>query len=127
MRTLAITLAVSILATSPVASLAADQPPDLAHNPFSRPPSAVIRPLRPIVENEDGTEPGLPLLATMVGHVNRLANVGGRIMKAGDDYEGYRLLAIYEDHAVFERNGQRTSVYVRTALSDDRSSDRTRR
>jgi len=127
MRILAANLAFSILAISPAGSIAADQPPSLNHNPFSRPPSAVIRPLRPVVENEDGSEPGLPLQATMVGRINRLANVGGRIMKAGDDYEGYRLLAIYEDYAVFEREGHRTRIYVRTALSDDSSSDRTKR
>lgn len=109
-----------MLATSwPAVSAAADEPPTLSHNPFSRPSSAVIRPKRNVVEQSDSSTPALPLQATMIGSVIRLANVDGRILKAGDEYEGYRLVAIHERHAVFERDGQRTTVYVRPQRTED--------
>lgn len=49
----------------------------------------------------------------MVGRVNRLANVDGRILKPGDEYRGYQLVAIHERYAVFERGGETTTVYVK--------------
>ena len=109
-----------ILAMSwPASSVAANAPPTLSHNPFSRPSSAVIRPQRSAVEQSDAAVPTLPLQATMIGSVNRLANVGGRILKAGDDYEGYQLIAIHERHAVFERDGRKMTVYVKPQPADD--------
>ncbi len=106
-----------LLATSPMAI--ADEPPALAHNPFSRPPSEVVRTETGIVEPIDGSAPVFPLQATMVGRINSLANVGGRILKPGDEYLGYRLLAVHERHVVFAKDGRSINVYVKPERTED--------
>ena len=98
---------------------AADSPPMLAHNPFSRPPSEAIRDVRPVLESEGRMGSALELQATMIGSVNKLANVGGRILKLGDEVQGYVLVAIHEQYAVFRRNGEDTTVYVKPLAEDD--------
>ena len=98
---------------------ATDEPPALQHNPFSRPSSEVTRSERGAVDRDDGTGVALDLQATMVGNVNSLANVAGRILKPGDEIQGYRLVAIHESYAVFEKGGKTTTVYVRPHLAED--------
>jgi len=110
----------AILATAwPSLPLAADTPPDLSHNPFSRPSSEVVREETIALEIDGDSTVSLPLQATMIGQANRLANVGGRILKPGDEYRGYRLTKIDERYVVFERNGQTTTVYVKPLLAED--------
>ena len=111
------------LALWPVLLVAADAPPALSHNPFSRPPSEVIRMDNVIVESDDGSGPNIPLHATMVGSLNRLANVGGRVLRPGDDYKGYRLVAIHEQYVVFQRAGRPITVYVKPLLADNAEQD----
>ena len=109
--------------------LAADdsEPPALTNNPFSRPPSEVIVSVtNPISAGPVSSEP-LDLQATMIGTVNRLANVGGKILRRGDEIQGYVLVAIHERYAVFERNGEETTVYVKTAQADDQNAPGERR
>ena len=55
----------------------------------------------------------------MIGSVNKLANVDGRILKRGDEVEGYLLVAIHEQYAVFRRNGEDIEVYVKPLAEDD--------
>jgi hypothetical protein len=120
MRAATITLTILMLAvTWPSLVVAVDAPPTLSHNPFSRPSSDVIPESRSVIESIDGSAPGLPLQATMVGRVSRLANVGGRILKPGDEYQGYRLIAIHERYAVFERGGETTTVYVKPEQEEE--------
>jgi hypothetical protein len=120
-------LSLAMLAAAwPSLLLAADAPPELSHNPFSRPSSEFIPVAREVVDEGEKAPETLPLLATMVGQVNRLANVGGRILKPGDDYQGYRLLRIHEDSVVFERRGENITVYVRTPVTEDRAERRSR-
>ena len=96
---------------------ATDAPP-LRNNPFARPPSAVtmteVSPRRP-----DETGRPLELRATMVGPRDKLANVAGKTLRPGDEFEGYTLIEVYEDHAVFDRGGNRTTVYVKADLEED--------
>ena len=106
-------------AAAPPLLAANGEPPALAHNPFSRPPSEVIREERSAVENNDGSGPTLALQATMVGESSRLANVDGRVLKPGDEIQGYLLVAIHEQYAVFERDGNPTIVYVKPLLAED--------
>ena len=104
------------LMLSPLAS--ADEPPTLKSNPFARPSSAVIAPTRsetPLA----GDSSGLELRATMVGSNGRLANVAGRTLRLGDDYLGYTLVQIFEDRAVFSREGRRLTVYVKPELEEN--------
>ena len=116
------TIALTILmlaATWPSLLVAADAPPALSHNPFSRPSSEVVRQERGVIESADGSVPELSLQATMVGRVSRLANVGGRILKPGDEYQGYRLIAIHERHAVFTKGGETKTVYVKPEQEEE--------
>lgn len=112
----------AVLALSPAVPLLADSPespPALKHNPFSRPPSEVLR-SSPMEPGRDRATSLLPeLQATMIGSVNKLANVGGRILKRGDEVEGYLLVAIHEQFAVFRRNGEDIKVYVKPLAEDD--------
>lgn len=113
-------LIVSALVTTACPSHAAtDEPPALTHNPFSRPPSVVPREVRSVVESDDGTGPTLALQATMVGRASRLANVAGRILKPGDEVEGYLLVAVHEEYAIFKRDGKPLTVFVKPHLADD--------
>ncbi|MGB5624343.1 MAG: hypothetical protein WBM61_01320 [Woeseiaceae bacterium] len=108
-----------LMAAWPSLLVAADTPPMLSHNPFSRPSSEVVSMERRVIETDDGSAPDLPLQATMVGRVSRLANVAGRILKPGDEYQGYQLVAIHERYAVFERGGETTTVYVKPEQEEE--------
>ena len=55
----------------------------------------------------------------MIGSTNKLANVGGRILKRGDEVQGYVLVAIHEQYAVFRKNGENVTVYVKPLAEDD--------
>lgn len=90
----------------------ATAPAPLLHNPFSRPPSVVSVESPPLVA-ADGTIQPLDLRATMVGSKNGLANVAGRTLRPGDEVQGYTLLRVFEDRAVFLRDGKRLTVYVK--------------
>lgn len=118
MKTLSIIVLVLVTAW-PQAIAAQDEPPALRHNPFSRPPSDAILDDRVSVRDDDAVSPTLELQATMIGSVNKLANVGGRILKRGDEIQGYVLIAIHEQYAVFERAGNRTTVYVKPLQEEE--------
>jgi hypothetical protein len=96
-----------------------DEPPALAHNPFSRPPSQANINEPGIVASNDGSGPTFALQATMVGSGDRLASVAGRVLKAGDEIQGYLLVAIHEDHAIFKRGGELVTVYVKPHPAED--------
>jgi len=96
----------------------ASEPQDLANNPFARPPSEVSGEMRNPVQ-ADGTVAPLDLRATMVGTADKLANVGGRVVRPGDEIEGYTLLQVFEDHAIFERDSNRLAIYVKPHLVED--------
>ena len=92
-------------------------PLELRHNPFARPPSVVT-----IVDREarrpqeSSIEP--VVLATLVASRDRLANVDGRILRPGDEIYGYTLVRVFENRAVFERQGNPITVYVKPQLEE---------
>jgi len=96
----------------------AAEPPTLAHNPFSRPPSEVSVEFREqaIV---NGSTQELDLRATMVMPNSKLANVAGRTLRPGDEIQGYTLLQVFEDRAIFAREGKRLTVFVKPDPEDD--------
>jgi len=96
----------------------ASEPQNLANNPFARPPSEVRMEMRNPVQ-ADGTVAPLDLRATMVGTTDKLANVGGRVVRPGDEIQGYTLLQVFEDHAIFVRDSNRLAVYVKPHLVED--------
>lgn len=96
----------------------AAEPPSLSHNPFSRPPSQVTVNLRPQVL-ADGSVQELDLRATMATPTAGLANVAGKILRPGDEVQGYRLLKVFEDRAIFVREGKRLTIYVKPQEDDN--------
>ena len=101
-----------------VAVAHATEPPSLASNPFSRPPSERTAPFVSQLRT-DGSPQTLDLRATMVGTRDRLANVAGKILRPGDEVQGYKLVQVFEDRAVFSRQGSRITLYVKPDLEDD--------
>ena len=93
------------------------EPLELRHNPFARPPSVVT-----VVDREgsrlreSSIEP--VVLATLVASRNKLANVDGRILRPGDEIYGYTLVRVFENRAVFERQGSSITVYVKPQLEE---------
>ena len=93
------------------------EPPPLANNPFSRPPAPLIRETaRP--EGDVSTTP-LIVIATMVSSTATLANIEGQVMRPGDEINGYLLKRVYENRAVFERDGNELTVYVKPELEEN--------
>ena len=101
------------LAGIAVGSLSAGQThTDLRHNPFARPvilaaPSAqevkiLKQPVNPAEE--------LKLTATLVSNSTPLIIVGGEMLGIGETIAGYRLVAVKEGIAVFDRDGERHTV-----------------
>lgn len=111
-------IVVATLVVLPGGTVSADTPTSLAHNPFARPPSEVTMEVRNPVQ-ADGTVAPLDLRATMVGATDRLANVGGRTLRPGDEVQGYKLMQVYEDKAIFSRDGNRLTVYVKPHLVEE--------
>jgi hypothetical protein len=100
------------------AGIQAKEPPSIAHNPFSRPPSTLIPDTRQQVLADGSIQP-LDLRATMVSANASLANVAGRILRPGDKAQGYVLLKVFEDRAIFVREGQQLTVYVKPLPVED--------
>ena len=99
----------SLLILSSAAS--ASEPPPLEHNPFSRPPTEIrVRDSQSDVQRPSDE---LILTATMVSSAERLAHIDGRVIREGQEIYGFKLLRIHEDRAIFERNGNTETVFVR--------------
>ena len=94
------------------------EPARLAHNPFSRPPSASPSPPGDGA-SRSRTPQVLDLRATMVATNTRLADVAGQILRPGDELNGYRLLQVFEDRAVFAIEGKHLTIYVKPELAED--------
>lgn len=110
--------ALIVLTIASTTNLRADDTATLSKNPFSRPPSAVkIVPRKS--RTADGSIQVINLQATMVMSNKGLANVGGRILRPGDEIEGFTLLRVFEDRAIFSRDGERLTVFVKPELVDD--------
>jgi hypothetical protein len=120
MRITLVALSCALLATTwlPAAS-ANDEPPALAHNPFSRPSAEANNIDRGVVDIAARSGSTLTLTATMIGPVVQLANVAGRILKPGDEVHGYLLVSIHEGHAVFKKDGKLTTLYVKPQPVED--------
>ena len=96
----------------------ASESQSLAHNPFARPPSEATMDFRRSLQ-ADGTKAPLDLRATMVGTTDSLANVGGKVIRPGDEVDGFTLLQVFEDHAIFLRDSNRLTVYVKHHLVEE--------
>lgn len=94
----------------------ADDAPPLVHNPFARPSSEITVVDRRSLASGDVTPDTIRLTATLVGAKNKLANIDGRVIRQGEEIDGFRLVEVHEDHAVFVRAGNRMTVYVKPDL-----------
>lgn len=90
----------------------------LKHNPFSRPPSTIPEG-SVVTAGDDGEMSVIDLRATMVASNRGLANVGGRIIRPGETIDELTLYKVYEDRAVFLREGKRLVVFVKPDLVKD--------
>lgn len=111
-----ILFAIAAMLWSPTGNAA--EPPALENNPFSRPPSAVTIPARR-AERLDGPVQELDLRATIVTTRSRLANVAGRTLRPGEEVQGYTLVQVFEDRAVFAGHGKQLTIYVKPDADED--------
>ncbi|MGB5579145.1 MAG: hypothetical protein WBM68_01150 [Woeseia sp.] len=100
------------LVIAPAAGLA-DELPEIRQNPFARPSSVVIADEEPRSFAETGTRTSLDLRATMVSDQGSLANVAGKVVSPGETVQGFTLLRVHEDRAIFDYQGERVTIYVR--------------
>jgi len=114
-RVLAVGFLCASLILPPTVATADDAPP-LVHNPFSRPSSEVTIIASRLSDSREDLATPIRLVATLVGSKEKLANVDGRVIRQGEEVDGFRLVEIHEDHAVFLRAGNRTTVYVKPDL-----------
>ena len=94
----------TLLAAS--AGLAHGAPP-LANNPFERPGLVELAP-------SEIALPPLELRAVLAAGDASLADVGGQIVRVGDEVSGYRLVGVSEEGALFERDGRTLHVPLPT-------------
>ena len=81
------------------------------------PPAPVIsEAMRP--EGDTSTTP-LIVIATIVSSTGAYANIEGQVMRPGQEINGYLLKRVYEDRAVFERDGNELTVYVKPEREED--------
>ena len=90
-----------------------DDPQELRHNPFSRPPSEGKAAAISDGRSSTVAAADIDLRATMVATNDKLANIDGRIVRPGDEVQGYRLLQVFEDRVVISRGGRRLTMYVK--------------
>lgn len=107
-----------VAALLPSSSVWANEAPRLLHNPFTRPPSEATTPIR-TQPGRDGVTQELDLRATMVTSSSKLANVDGRTVRPGDDVQGYTLLQVFEDRAIFSRGNKRLTLYTKPDPEED--------
>jgi len=87
-----------------VAARADDAP--LAKNPFVRPPLVELA----APESVAAAPPPLEVRAVLSAGDASLVDVGGRIVRVGDEVDGYRLVAVSEEGARFVKEGHSFDV-----------------
>ena len=97
------------------AGLAHGAPP-LANNPFERPGLVELAPAAVAL-------PPLELRAVLSAGDDSLADVGGQIVRVGDEVSGYRLVGVSEEGALFERDGRTLHVPLPTHASAPAAAD----
>jgi len=96
-----------------VASCYADSPRTTLHkDPFERPKLEQPTGSASSRYGSDGVPAEWELRATLVAGRDSLADVGGVIVRVGEEIEGYRLLSVGEGSAVLLGNGSRLVLTV---------------
>lgn len=99
--------------------LAAAQAAGLKHDPFARP---VLVPRPASAESVPGNSVKAPvpdsiwkpeLRAIMVAGPKSIVNVAGALVRIGEQIDGYRLVEVHEETAVFVKNTKRVTLSLR--------------
>ena len=95
------------------ASHAIDSNHRLKHNPFSK-PKVMTEPPKPVVKKVEPEEPEvLPhLRATLVSEHAPMVLVEDALLEIGEEIDGFRLRAVDEGSAVFERRGKQFTLWI---------------
>jgi len=78
----------------------------LQSNPFARPFVEKSTKAKPILAPEPSSLKDFGLRATMVTKGASFANVGGMILGIGEEIEGYRLVSVEDQKAVFSKGDE---------------------
>lgn len=119
MRLLGIAVLIAQLGALGLAQAEEEAPAPLRFDPFVRPD-----PERLAQGSVGAARPGQawsPVLrATLVAGDDSLANLGGTILKLGEETHGYRLVEVRDREAVFEKGGSRLVLTLVPRKSPDR-------
>lgn len=114
----------ALLALAAVSQAAFAQGRVLQNDPFARPALGGLpnvqraAPTAPVGRTESAVPaPRLKLQAVLVAGANSIANVEGSMVRVGDLVQGYRLVAVQDRSAVFEKNNARFTVHIAGAQS----------
>jgi hypothetical protein len=98
-------IAIFTMALAPLVAVSSAEPVDLRRNPFV--PTLTASANRPGADSAlQGAVQELKLKGILLTGRQPLVNFGGHIMTPGEEVAGYRLVAVREGEAVFNRNGQ---------------------
>ena len=83
---------------------------DLMHNPFKQPDVEALD--LNVIDDRDSKETGKPEFKLKGVIISRkpMANIDGEVLAVGDELDGYQLVEIKNEAAVFLRKGQRFVV-----------------
>lgn len=108
---------ITILSMTPLISAFSAEPSFLRRNPF-------VSPLDQDANGSSSADTSRPssaelkLKGILLSGEQPLVNFGGQIMAPGDEVAGYLLVAVGEDEAVFNRNGQVITMTLYTEPED---------
>lgn len=89
----------------------------LQTNPFEQPVLPEPAASRPVGEPEPPLQ-DLELRATMTAGRDSAANVGGVIVGIGEEIEGYRLVSVEDEQAVFSKDGETITLTLDNEADD---------
>jgi hypothetical protein len=105
----ALCLGLTLCLLAPVAAVAGPEALVLRHDPFVRPGAAAATP---------GAAPGSDagwrprVRAVVVAGPRSSALVEGQVLEMGDELDGYRLIQVLPDKAIFSKKGRRVELSV---------------
>ena len=109
---------VSLFVMVCLGTASADQLPD--KNPFNKPDfMSVVQEAPSRLAASDVPRDPLSLKATLLGQGRGLANIDGVVLAPGDEYQGFRLLAVNEGGVVLERDGERVVLQLFEESDDE--------
>ena len=103
-RRMPLYLSAGLICLSGVAAAQAD---NLKHDPFVR-PVLVPQPTSAAPASESALKP--ELRAIMAAGPDSIVNIEGVLLRRGEQFNGYRLIEVHEETAVFVKNNKRVTL-----------------